>query len=431
MEFFTATQSTWFLIGPIAKVLGYLMNWIFEFINWIGLPNIGLAILLFTIVIKALMIPLSIKQQKSSKLQSIMQPELQAVQAKYKGKTDNASVLAQQQEMKAIYAKYGTSMTGGCLQLIIQMPILFALYQVIIHLPGYINKLYTIYQSVAVKLQAIAGYETNEALQKLATANTIKVENLTETDHIIDMMYNFSPNEWIEFTQIFNNGELTKAYEDVERAIHQATYVFGIDLTMTPWEQMMGGVWWAVFIPILAGVFQWLSTQLSKVGNTTKKDDTNPMGSTMQMMNILFPIMSVVFCFMFNAGIGIYWVASSLVQLIIQLLVNAYIDRVDLNEMVRKNVEKINAKRIKKGEKPIKMQDVTIAAENLEAEKQREEALKKSLANEQQQATEYYERTTTAKKGSLAEKAGMVQQYEERQKNLRSGKSGKAPEKEG
>ena len=76
MEFLSATQSNWFLIGWIAKLLGYVMNWIFEFINLIGLPNIGLAVILFTIVIKALLIPMSIKQQKSSRLQAIMQPEL-------------------------------------------------------------------------------------------------------------------------------------------------------------------------------------------------------------------------------------------------------------------------------------------------------------------------------------------------------------------
>lgn len=94
MEFLTATQSTWFLIGWIAWPLGKVMDWIFEFINLIGIPNVGIAIILFTVVIKAILIPLSIKQQKSAKLQSIMGPEIQAVQDKYKGKTDNASLVA-------------------------------------------------------------------------------------------------------------------------------------------------------------------------------------------------------------------------------------------------------------------------------------------------------------------------------------------------
>ena len=117
------------LLGPIAKVLGYIMEGIFNVINYIGIPNIGLAIILFTIVVNLLMMPLTIKQQKFSKLSAKMQPEIQAIQAKYKNKKDNASQMAQSQEVQAVYAKYGVSATGSCLQLLIQMPILFALCQ--------------------------------------------------------------------------------------------------------------------------------------------------------------------------------------------------------------------------------------------------------------------------------------------------------------
>ena len=129
------TQDTGKILGPIAKLLGYIMEGIFFVIDQIGIPNIGLAIILFTIVMYLLMMPLTIKQQKFSKLQAKMNPELQAVQAKYKNKKDNDSMMAMNMETKAIYAKYGVSPTGSCVQLIIQMPILFALYRVIICLP--------------------------------------------------------------------------------------------------------------------------------------------------------------------------------------------------------------------------------------------------------------------------------------------------------
>ena len=165
MNLFIATQSDWFLIGQIAWVLGQVMNWIYEFIHMIGLPNIALAIILFTIVIKALLIPMSIKQQKTSRLQAIMQPELQAIQAKYKGKTDQASMMAQQEETKAVYEKYGTSAAGGCLQMLIQMPILFALYQVIYKLPGYIGRIKGLYEGPASILETISGWNMNEVWQ--------------------------------------------------------------------------------------------------------------------------------------------------------------------------------------------------------------------------------------------------------------------------
>lgn len=130
------TQYSGIFIGPVAKILGYLMEGIFFVLDKIGIPNIGLSIILFTIIIYALMLPLTIKQQKFSKLSNKMQPELQAVQAKYKGKKDNDSMMAMQQETQAVYAKYGVSPTGSCLPLLFRMPILLALYRVIYAMPA-------------------------------------------------------------------------------------------------------------------------------------------------------------------------------------------------------------------------------------------------------------------------------------------------------
>ena len=107
MNFILLTQNETFLIGPIAKLLGLIMNGIFYVIDFIGIPNIGLAIILFTIVVNLLMLPLTIKQQKFSKLSQKMQPEIQEVQKKYKNKKDQASMMAMNQETQAIYAKYG------------------------------------------------------------------------------------------------------------------------------------------------------------------------------------------------------------------------------------------------------------------------------------------------------------------------------------
>ena len=119
------------ILGPIATVLGYVMDILFRFTSSFGVFNVGLCIILFTIVMKTLMIPLTIKQQKTTKLMSVMNPEIQAIQKKYKGKSDQESMQRQNVEIQAVYEKYGTSMTGGCLPLLIQMPILLALYRVI------------------------------------------------------------------------------------------------------------------------------------------------------------------------------------------------------------------------------------------------------------------------------------------------------------
>lgn len=430
---FQATQSTWFLIGWIAKLLGFIMNWVFEFLNLIGLPNIGLAIILFTIVTKVLMLPMSIRQQKFSRLSSIMQPELQAIQDKYKGNKDQASAMAMQDEMKVLYEKYGTSPTSGCLQLLIQMPILLALYQVILKLPGYIDRIKTCFTGIADKFLEIPNYGTNVDFQSFLSGlkSKISIDNMiisdtiakdVARDNVIDMMYSFSKTQWQEFLAVFSNEGMTAAYNQSADFINKFNSFLGIDLSMTPWDQMLGGIWWAVLIPVLAGGFQFLSTQLMSKYQQQKKNDDNPTAGTMKTMNYVMPLISVVFCFTFSAGLGVYWVASAAVQVLVQIVTDAYLNKTDIEAMVQKNIEKMNEKRIKKGLPPVKKSTTTVLVRNLEDQKQAEENAKKVLANQAEISTNYYETHSTARKGSLAEKAGMVQQYDERMKQQKSGK---------
>ena len=110
------TQDDGVLLGPISKLLGFIMEGIFNVLDAIGIPNIGLSIIIFTIVIYLLLMPLTIKQQKFSKLSAKMSPELQAIQKKYKNRKDNDSMMAMNQETQAVYAKYGVSPTGSCVQ---------------------------------------------------------------------------------------------------------------------------------------------------------------------------------------------------------------------------------------------------------------------------------------------------------------------------
>ena len=100
-------------LSPIASILGYIMNGIYMFFHLFGIQNIALSIIIFTFFVRTLMLPLTIKQQKFSKLSARMNPELQAIQAKYKGKKDEASLRKQQEESQALYQKYGTNPAGS------------------------------------------------------------------------------------------------------------------------------------------------------------------------------------------------------------------------------------------------------------------------------------------------------------------------------
>jgi len=412
VDFLTLTQSNWFIVGPVAKVLGFIMNGIFEFLSMMNIASIGLSIIIFTIIIKALMLPLSIKQQKFSKLNSVMMPELQQVQEKYKklDKTSpkyNEMMLKQNEEMKEVYAKYGTSPTGGCLQLIIQMPILFALYQVIYKIPGYIAKVKEIYVPIQTNLMNIIGYEGNEDLVKLAQQNG--VTDLTDSNKIIDMLYNFSSTEWEQFKSYFP--QLTNYVDEALPTINKINYFLGLDLATAPSQQL----WPGILIPILAGLTQWYSSKMIQTPEN-KKNGEDTMGSTMKTMNIVMPLMSVFFCFTFSAGIGVYWIVSAVVQIIIQLIVNKYMERIDINEMVEKNIEKANVKRAKQGKKPLKakpVMSVRTIEEEQKAAAEKEAQAKERTSEQIKKSTEYYEKTAT-KKGRLSSRAAMVQQYNER-----------------
>ena len=148
------TKNSGRIIGPIATLLGWVMDKIFELLSMIGLPNVGLSIIIMTILVNVLMLPLTYKQQKFSKLQRKMQPELNKIQNKYKGRTDEASVTAQQRETQEVYAKYGVNPAGSCVQLLIQMPILFGLYRVFYNIPAYLETVKAAFFPLAEELYA-------------------------------------------------------------------------------------------------------------------------------------------------------------------------------------------------------------------------------------------------------------------------------------
>ena len=181
------TRSTTPIIGQVAYVLGLVMDFLFRFTSKFGITNIGLSIILFTIIINLLMWPLTVKQQKSSRLMSVMQPELQAIQKKYKGKTDQVSVMRMQAETKAVYSKYGTSMTGSCGTMLIQLPILFALYQVIYRIPAYVPSVYKVFQTAADAVMGQNGFI--EVMNGIGPKIMPQLAEGATVNNVIDFLY--------------------------------------------------------------------------------------------------------------------------------------------------------------------------------------------------------------------------------------------------
>lgn len=402
------------ILGPIATVLGYVMDILFRFTSSFGVFNVGLCIILFTIVMKTLMIPLTIKQQKTTKLMSVTNPEIQAIQKKYKGKSDQESMQRQNVEIQAVYEKYGTSMTGGCLPLLIQMPILLALYRVIYNIPAYVPSVRVYFDNVVTPLMGQADYAQKlQEITNIATACGGKLDkfDFTNANRLVDMLYKFSTSQWGELQALF------PAISDVigqnAAVVERMNTFLGLNMAEAPgWVPSFAWI-----IPVLAAVSQWFSTKLMS-GNqpSTSADAENPMAQSMKTMTTTMPLFSAFICITMPAGLGIYWIATSVVTIIQQLIVNAYMDKVNIDDMIAKNLEKVNKKRAKQGLPPAKVtQNATASLKAIKAEEEKEKAAeevkKEKIAKQIEESSKYY--NTNAKPGSLASKAAMVQKYNE------------------
>lgn len=421
MNYIVLTQYDGIILGPVAKVLGYLMNAIFKFCEVIGIPNIGLAIILFTIIINLFILPLTFKQQKFSKMNAVMSPELQKIAAKYKGKTDQASMQKQQAEQQAVYEKYGVSMTAGCMPMIVQMLILLALYRVIYNVPAYVTSIKSVFMEIVNVAVAQDGFVTKIA--DLASANSMPTTkylldgSTTESlNYLVDLFYKFDMKEWAQFTDLFPN-IASQIQPHINQIMSMNSFLGGINLAEAPGFKLSI----ALIIPILAWFTQWLSTKLTmSVNNNNANAQANDtMNATMKSMNTFMPIMSAVFCITLPAGLGIYWIASATVRIFQQLGINAYMNRISIDDMIAKNREKQNKKRAKQGLPPIrdnangKVSNVSRNnSRKVETTVKKEPTMpNKNLKNVD--SSKYYE-NHNYKEGGIASKARMVQNYNEK-----------------
>lgn len=471
---FLTSCTNFFLIRWIANILGFIMNLFYIVIDKFGIGKISICIIVFTIIVKLVMLPINIKQQKTMKLNSVIMPEIQAIQKKYANKKDNDSMMKQQAELNAVYQKYGTSPTGGCLPMLIQFPILLALYAVMACLPNYINEIQDMYNNGVVsyvigtdesgkldyhtihELKDLAGLNDvlldesgDENLDKLVTAYFGQKGNYKD-EEIKDAVYNSftsaysnvfgKQDAWAiveaSFDEAIENAQDLKAiseadwkkvedkdlaeyadyteedwdalissYEtildkldDNHKDIQVSYSFFTIDLSKSP----ANGVKIAIIIPILSALAQLLNMKISMSSQQNTGNGTaDSMMSSMKVMSYSMCVVSAIFCYTFPAGLGLYWVISSAVQVVIQMILNKKFANMDTDQIIKQSIEKANKKRAKKGLPP---NTISTAAAT-------------STRNYKPQTTETSQNTTGtgsaggAKKGSISEKANLNKKY--------------------
>lgn len=408
------TQNSTFIIGDVAKLLGWIMNAIFNLLDSVfGIQNVGLSIILFTVVVYMCLLPLTYKQQKFSKMSVKLNPELKAIQKKYENKQDQASLLAMQDETKAVYAKYGVSPSGSCIQLLIQMPILFALYRVIYNVPAYITGVKNVFMPLVDKILATEG--SIEYMTELGTSLGVsKKLDFAASNTIVDVLNKFQSSNWVELSEKFP--ELSDLIFSTQAEIDHMNNFLGINIANSPSTLLKTGsavvMIGAIAIPVLAAFTQWLNVKLMPQASASENGD-DAMSQSMKQMNLMMPLMSAVFCFTLPSGMGIYWIMSALVRCVQQVILNKHFDKMDLDEIVKKNLEKVNEKRAKKGLPPERINEKAIRAAQIKTEDPEKIAAKKAETQESiKKSTAYY--NENAKSGSLASKANMVKKFEEK-----------------
>ena len=430
------TKSSMFIIGPVASLLGYLMDAIYNFLDLIGIPNIGLSIILFTLIIYLLLTPLTYKQQKFSRMQTKMMPEIQAIQKKYEGKRDNESAMKMNEETKMVYEKYGVSPSGSCVQLLIQMPILLALYQVVYRIPAYVDSVKNIYLSLVNKMMSIDGIAAY--MQEVGKSKGFGSSDFTgegARNAFVDVLNKFSSSDWNALSEKFP--DLSGSIASTTQELEQVNNFLGLNIGNSP-SDIMSSAWaagsfllvlGAIMIPVLSALTQWVNVQLSMAmseankanGNKQQPGTNDQMMASMKMMNNVMPIMSAFMCFTLPSGLGIYWICGAVIRSVQQVVINRILGKVDMDELIAKNMEKAKEKREKMGiasEQLINNANantkrIQTMANGGESSKQattqaeREEKLRK--------ANEYY-KNASKNPNSLAAKANMVKQFEEKSK---------------
>ena len=285
------SAANWPIVGQLCWLLGKVMNFIYNFLDS-TLPSdnglVGLSIIIYTIIVYMCMLPMTINQQKTSRLTAVMNPEIQAIQKKYKNKKDQASAIKQNEEIQQVYDKYGASMMGGCLPLLIQMPFLFALYPVIYNIQAYVPAIAT----------------APEEVNKFLTIPSLSV----------------TPMEMIK---------------------NAGSYGMPAIVIMIT----------AVALPVISAGTQVLSMKLSQaISGQNNKSGNDQMESTMKTMNTTMPLLSLFMVFTLPTGIGVYWIFSAVVRIVQQIFINKSLKKMSVEDLIEKNKAKAEKKAAKRKE---------------------------------------------------------------------------------
>ncbi len=418
------TKQGGFIVKPISILFGYVFDFIYNVMCSVGVVNIGVAIIIFTLFARLLMFPMMLQQSKSSKIMAYIQPELSKIQKKYKGKKDQESLIAQQRETREIQSKYGVSMSTGCITALIQLPIFLAVYRIISNIPAYVTKIYDLYDKIASPIM-------NSETAKTALTSFVQDSNnsgmfaritldYSDKNTVIDVLAKFTGDAWDKFSALLTSADanVINAISTTAPEINERYNFFGINLTSIPGLALTT----ALIIPILSFVFQFLSLKVSPTSTPTATGDATADATmkSMKTMMYVMPVMSFFVTVSVPSGIGLYWAMGSLVSVLTTLLINLYFKHADMDAILKKSMEKAEIKRAKHPDRKSfleKMQEASSGAEQQQQAYQQKKTTKsmstQSLKNYTSSTMKKNEEGVKYREGSLAARANMLNRYDD------------------
>lgn len=368
------------ILGPICWILGKLFNLIYQFVAFVSgneYANLSICVILFTVVIRGILFPLYFKQQRSSKIMSFIQPEISKATKKYNGKTDQESMMEKNKVTQDIQKKYGVNMTSGCLTSLIQLPVFYGLYRVIQNIPAYVTSMSAKYSEIVTGIKSAtissdvlsrlglgsdADYvdvinaiatdsdgKVSTAVQAAQTMMSAKEKGELTDNMVIDVLDKISSSDWqqiIDSFQFSSDSVQSAVSTYVDQFQHMNQFLFGLNISNAPgWSMSV-----AILVPIVSALLQFVSTKISMKASQNNNMDPSQQTANKMMngMAIYMPIMSFIFCINLPIAIGIYWIIGSVVMIVSQLIVNAYYNHQDKDELLAKCIEKAAKKKAKK-----------------------------------------------------------------------------------
>lgn len=357
-------------MGIINNIFGMILNLIFEGVALV-LPvgTLGVTIIIFTLVTRLLLTPLQIKQQRTTRAMSRIQPELQKLQKKYANKKDQASQMAYSQEMQAIYKKYNISPFAGCLPLLIQLPLIYALFNVLRQPSMYISKLGEVYGNIAqIVMDNVANYQSLLAGPLAVVSNngyyaydlTSKVAQ-GDVKGLADFLSQMNTQHWSTFLGQIPANIQTNLTQLLEQK-HNYEY-FLVNLVDSPQQLIASGVLLAWLVPIIAGASTFIFSKITM--SATQPPQASGEGASqtetmMKTMNIMMPIMTGMFSYTVPCGLALYWIAGNIIMMGQQMWVSKIVSKEDkkLEEELRKQRELEAAQKpAKKKKKRLKLDE--------------------------------------------------------------------------